>query len=832
MISLSWQTIRTRLSGFVGAFLAVLCGTALVCACGVLIESGIRAGVAPERYSAADVVVGANDSVRPDTMSMTSVSEQPTVDAGLVDRVAGIPGVRAAIGDVDFPAAVLSANKPSRGHGWDATALGAFTLKLGTEPHGPDQVVLDANLDKTTTLGQRVRIETPSGTEEYQVVGLVSGSLARQSAVFFSPERARELFGRPGRVHAVGVLANPGVSAGDLAERIENALPDMTVATGSDRSAVEFSDVGAARTTLVALASSFGGVVLMVMVFVVSGTLALSVTQRRREFALLRAIAATPKQIRKLIGTETLLVAGVAGLLGSLGGLLVAGVLRDAFAGIGLLPTDFQLAMGPLPVVGAWLLGVGAARLAAWTAGRRPSRISPVEALGEAAVERRDLGRARTVVGLVAVAIGVGGSTLPLYVKGSFVSGLSVLATLVIVIGVGLLGPKVVGAAVRLLARPLRRTGVGGYLAAANSTANTRRLAAAITPLMLAVGFAVAQFFSQTTTTDAVQRQTQASTVADHVLVSRLGALPPRVAAETRRLPGVAAATSVVHTQVFTESSTGDDNVEITPHAALGVDGDQVHATIDLGSVTGDLADLTGDTVALSETEAGWLDKHLGDPVDFYFGDGVAAKLRLVATYTHDLAFGDFVLPAELARAHTTDTVDSSVLVRMDPTADDAVLRDLTQAFPSLDIRDRTAMTAADTADQDQRFWVNLIAFGIVLGYIVISVANTLVMTTAQRAREFALLRLIGTTRGQVRRMARTEALLIGGIAVVVGSLIPLLPLAFLGIGLAGDPVPAGPLAVYLGILAAAILLGLLAITVPTRLSLRNRPIDAIGLRD
>ncbi|MBM7773188.1 putative ABC transport system permease protein [Actinokineospora baliensis] len=840
MLSLSLQTVRTRLSGLVGAFLAVLCGTALVGACGVLIESGIRAGVPTQRYAAAAAVVGGKQSVRPegvDAIAALPASEQAAVDAGLIDRVAAVPGVRAAVGEVDFPATLVTASGPvatdTRGHNWAASVLGPFPITAGAAPTRADHVVLDANLAARAGVvpGQRVRVETPLGIREYEVSGLAAADgLTRQSALWFAEDQAAALFGRPGQVHAIGVLGD--------ASGVERALAgaDLEVATGNDRGTVEFADVSQARAILTALAASLSGVVVLVMVFVVGSTLALSVAQRRREFALLRAIAATPKQIRALIGAETLLVTGVAGLLGAVGAIPVAGLLRDAFARIGIVPSDFELAIGPLPLVAALLLGVGAARFAAYTAGRGPSRISPVEALGEAVVERRALGRGRTVAGVIALAVGVVGSTLPLFLHGPIVAGLSALAALVIVIGVGALGPRVVGAAIRFVAGPLGRVSrVGGYLAAANSRANTRRLAAAITPLMLAVGFAVAQFFSQTTHTAAVQRQTELSTVADYVITSQSGGLPPSAAVAVREVPGVAAATPVVRTQVFTTTKMGE-NVELRAGAALGVDGDQVRGTVDLGSVTGDLTALTGDTVALSESQASWMDKRIGDRVPLHFGDGRAAEPRLVATYTHDLAFGDFVLPAATARAHTTNQTDSSILVRLTPTADGApvadALRALTARFPTLVVGDRTAMTAAGTAVREQQFWVNVVAFGVVLGYIVISVANTLVMTTAQRAREFALLRLIGGTRRQVKRMMRIEALLVGGIAVVVGSLIPLLPLTFLGIGLAGNPVPSGPFLTYLGIIGSALLLGLIAITVPTRLGLRARPIDAIGLRD
>ncbi|MGW5049859.1 FtsX-like permease family protein [Actinokineospora sp. NPDC004072] len=842
VLALSWQTVRTRLSGFIGAFLAVLCGTALVGACGVLIESGLRSGVPTERYAAAAAVVGAERSVRPpgaDVLAVQQVTERPTVDAGLVDRVAAVPGVRAAVGEVDFAVGVFGADGPVtgipvRGHAWDSAVLAPFTLTTGTAPASADQVVLDVDLaDRAgVAVGGALRVETALDVREYPVVGLVSApSLARQSAVFFSRDRAQVLFDRPGQVHAVGVLAADGVDADALAERLERELAGtgVEVATGADRSMLEFTDVGQARTLLLAIAGSFAGVALLVMVFVVSSTLALSVAQRRREFALLRAIAATPRQVRALIGAETTLVAAVAGGLGGVAGLAVAGWLRDAFAAIGLLPADFPLALGPLPAIAAALLGVGAARLAAWAAARGPARIPPVAALGEAAVEPRGLGPVRRAVGALFLVGGVGVATLPLALHGPIGSAMAGMSALLIVIGLAVLGPLVVGRAVRWVARPLSRfSPVAGHLAAASSVANTRRLAAATTPLMLAVGFAIVQFFSQSTTADATERQTDLATVADHVITSRTGVLPPEVADAVRGLPGVASATAVVRTSVIT--ADGTQPVEVQTGAAMGVD--QVAGTLNLGDITGDLTALTGNTVALSEPEASRLDKAIGDEVPLYLGDGTETRLRLVATYTHDLAFGDVILPADLARSHTTDKVDTSVFVRLHPDADPAVLVTLTDRYPGVVVGDRAAMTAAGDTAQQQQFWVNLVAFGVILGYIVISVANTLVMTTAQRAREFALLRLIGGTRRQVRRMMRTEAVVVAAIAVLIGTLIPVLPLAFLGLALAGNPVPTGPIAVYLAIIGSAAALALLSITIPTRTALRGRPVDVIGLRE
>ncbi|MEU9692962.1 FtsX-like permease family protein [Amycolatopsis japonica] len=855
MWDLAWQTTKTRLSGFVGAFVAILCGTALVAGCGVLMESGLRAGVPTQRYADAAVVVGGGQTVAPPgtgALDGQQVAEQATVPVTLTGAITAVPGVRGVVAEQSFPATVVTADgRPltgpeggqSLGHNWDAAVLAPFSLRDGRAPAGADEVVLDADLASRSgvSVGQRVKIAVRSAPVEFRVSGIAApktgDGLTRQSALFFSPEKATELAGIPGQAHAIGVLAEPGVTPGDLAEKISAAVGDkVTVATGVERSTVEFLDVSQTRMLLMALAGSFGGFALLIAVFVVASTLALVINQRRREFALLRAIAATPQQIRKLIGAETMIVAVVAGVLGSGLGVAVGFGLRNAFGAIGVIPPDFELAISPIPLVAALVLGLGTARLAAWSASRRPSSIRPVEALGEAAVERRELGRVRLIVGCALVVAGLAGSMVPIFVRGEAGLAASGSSALVIVIGLGVLGPKVVALMTRLVGPVLNRTSrISGYLAAANSQANSRRLAAAVTPVMLAVSFALTMFYSQTSAAAARQEETVESTTADYVLASGTGGLSPEVAEAARRVPGVSAATPVVRTEVL-NTVQEQDKLRVERYAAQGLDGAQVRGNVDPGVVSGKITDLTGNTVAMSESEADWYEKKVGDEVEFFFGDGAPAKLRLVATYTREQAFGRYVLPADLARAHTGDRMDDSVLVRQQPDADSATvtaaLNELAVRYPGLAVTPGSAVAAPANGQQDAQFYVNLVAVGVILGYVVISVANTLVMSTAQRSREFALLRLIGTTKRQVVRMMRFEALATVGVAALLGTVVAGIPLMLLNLGLRGTPLPSGTVTVFGGVIAGAILLGLVSLGLATRVALRSKPIEAIGLRE
>jgi putative ABC transport system permease protein len=872
VLALAWKTVRARKGAFVGAFVAVLCGSALVTACGVLMESGIRAGVPVQRFAAAPVVVAGERTVRAeggDALAIQPVAEEPLLPAELVERIAAAPGVARAVPEITFDTALVTADgrvltgpagHPALGHGWGSAVLAPFGLRTGSAPAADDEVVLDAELAGRAgaAAGDSVTVVAGGVPQRFRVTGTaapaVGDGLSRQSALFFTDDRAAVLSRHPGSVDAIGVVPEEGVQVGsrglvdrvgelisgvpaqDFVRGVEDAVGGerVTVTTGNDRSVIEFADVGRSRTRLLVIAGSFGGIAALVAIFVVAGTLALSVQQRRREFALLRAVAATPRQIRKMVTAEVLLLSTAAAVVGGVGGIAVAGWLRDAFADAGVVPADFQLALGPLPVLVAVLLVVGAAEIAAVVVARGPARIRPVDALAEAAVRTRGIGVVRTVAGVVLYVAGLVVAAVPLMLPNSLAAtALSGLSALVQVVGLALLGPTVVAVATRVLARPLRGLWpVGGYLAAANALANTRRLAAAITPLMLAIGFAVTFFFTQTTLTAAAQEQAEESVRADFVVTAPLG-LADALTGEARAVPGVDVVTPIVRTSAIVPRVS--DNPRVETVGATGVDPAGLSRTLDVGVESGSFDDLRGATVALSVAEAESAGVSLGDEVDLYYGDGTRASPTLVATFRHNLGLGEVFLPRDQVVAHTTARLDSALLVRAADGADRQEVRQaltaVVGAHPGAVVQERDQFTAAAQRQQETTFLVNLIALGVVLLYIAISVSNTLVMTTGERVREFALMRLVGSTRRQVIRMMRVESAVVVVIAVVVGTLVPVPPLVFLSLAYSGAPFPAGPPLVYLAIVAVAVVLAHLSTAVPTRVALRVPPADAIGLR-
>ncbi|HEX6347415.1 FtsX-like permease family protein [Umezawaea sp.] len=836
MFSLAWSTIRARRGGFVAAFVALFSGAAVITASGVLLESGLRAGVTAERYAAATAVVGGRQAHVVAEGPDTPFAERVTLPADVAERVARVPGVAKAVPErtvrVTVPSA--AAGVPVYAHGWSSAELAPFSLTGGRQPEAPGEAVLDQALAASAGLsvGDTTTIAVGSVPSEHRVVGLVSApALTRQSAVFVTDAAAGAL---TDRITAVGVLGAPGVDADDLAERITSTVTDvpLTAYTGAGIGDVEFLDVGQARSLLTILSSSLMGTVAMVVLFVVSSTLGLSIQQRRRELAVLRAIAATPKQVHRMIGAEMLLVSVAGGVLGSLPGFAVAGLLRDGFAAAGVLPPDFTLAISPLPALAALLLCVLGGLTAGYFAARRLAGANPVDALGEAAVEPADLGTTRRAFGVGFIAVGlVVGTVVPLLVPG--IAGMSGAAgsVLLLMVGTAMLGPHLMRVATATAAPLLNRSRISGYLAVANTGANARRLSGAVVPLALAVAMASVQLFTITTADAAAADQVEAGVTADFVLAGPSG-LAPEIADAVRRVPGVRHASPVVRSQVLLEQRVFDQ-VEAEPAAAQGIAPEHVGDTADLGVTSGSLDDVRGDSIALSTAAAESTGVGVGGTVRAFLGDGTGKDLTVVALYANGLGFGDVTASRDLLAAHTATGFDDSVLVSTADGADSAgvgaALGELASKYPGLAVLDRTAFAGAVRDARDQQSSTNLIGNGFLLLYLVIAVVNTLVMATGARRREFAMLRLIGTNRRHVSRMMTLEAGIVVGAAVVIGTTVAVVPLIGISVATTGRVLPTVDPVVYGVMVLLTAVIGFSSIVLATRSALRGRPVDAVG---
>src|SRR3954470_14181315 len=343
MLRLAILSGRGRLSTFTGALVALIASSALVMAGAMPFESALRTQPPVERYAGAAAVVTGQQIVGSD--HDVPLGERARVSPALTARVAAVPGVRAAIGDVSVPAAL--GGRAAVAHGWGSAPLTPYVLSAGRAPANADEAVTGYR----AKLGAKLPLVSTGAPRTVTVVGVARPRHAagKQAAIFLTDSEATRLAAHPGRVDAVGVLAGPGFDT----SRLNAAAHEAQVLTGDARGKAEAPDLQEARTRLIAVSASFGGLALFIAIFVVAGTMGLSIQQREPEIALLRAIAATPGQIRRMIAWEAMLV----GLIGSAAGIWPGAVLgrrlADGLVRHGVAPPSFTVEAGALPIAAA-----------------------------------------------------------------------------------------------------------------------------------------------------------------------------------------------------------------------------------------------------------------------------------------------------------------------------------------------------------------------------------------------------------------------------------------------------------------------------------------------
>ena len=817
MLRVAVLSARGRLGTFTGALVAVFASAVLVMAGCMMLESALRAHPPVERYGAATAVVSGQQIVGAD--HDVALGEPARVKSALVARLAAVPGVRAAIGDVSAPAHLDGRNTVA--HGWSSAALTPYVLSAGRPPARRNEVVAGY----PARLGARLRLASTEAARTVTVVGVARPRhpVRRQTAIFLTDVEATALAGHPGTVDAIGVLAAHGFDAG----RLQSAAPGALVLTGDARGRAEYPELQDARTKLIAVTASFGGLALFIAVFVVATTMGLSIQQREREIALLRAVAATPGQIRRMIAWEATIVALVGSAAGVWPGAILGRALAWALVHHGIAPPTFAVAVDGLQIAAVIGGSVAAALLAVLGAGRRAARVPPAHALAEASLQPRLLGPGRMIGGLVALA-----GAVPLFAVSATTTApdtaaaTSELTALFLVAAVGFLGPIAARAVAGLLGPPLARLSpVGGFLASGNLRTAARRFSSASTPLVLTVGMSCTLLFSTTTQDHAVAQQRHAGLASQLAVTSTGHGLPPSALSEVRAVRGVRSAAALTPTTLGPSLGSSDDTI-----AAVIVNGGRgggFHPGVAAGSLTA----LHGDTIALGRQRASIAHAQIGKPVAVMLGDGTRTRATVVAIYTRSLAFGDALLAPELAAGHQITPLLGTILVQ---TADRAAtarrLRALATRYPGLRVDDRASLTTATDAERETNRWLGPLFVVIIFAFTSIAVVNTLMMIGLQRGRELGLLRLVGASRGQVRSMARWEAVLIITIGLGLGLAIAAAALLPLSHALTGSIRPYVPLDQLGAILGVSALLALLALALPTRRALRSRPIEAIGL--
>lgn len=861
MLHLAVRMARRRVAALIAVACAVLGGAVFLTAIGVLAESGLRSHVAPERLAGADVVVTARQSLPQAEDLAVALPERARVPAGLVAELAALPGVVQAVGDVSFPAAVIGADgrvveegdPGTAGHGWSSVALlGEDALPddgaLRGDAAGGDadsaggleagQVALGSALAASAGVeaGGQVQAVIAGTTGVYEVATVLPGG----TGVYLDDESAMRLAagaaqaaGSPATVDLVALRTEPGAAepVADAAREVV-AARGLVVSTGDARGDVESPQAAAGRGALPAIAASLSGVTLLVIGFIVAGALAVSISAQRRDLALLRAVGATPRQVRSLAAWQATAVSVTALVPGVALGYLGAEQFRELLVSSGILTPELPLTVGPVPGLAAALLLLAVVQAAARSAARRASRLPATEAVAESRTEPRAPSRVRALTGSALIVGSMGVSVTPLLSRTAEGAIGAAMAGILAAIGLAMVGPLLMAAVGRWLARRLpARASAPTWLAVANSHGHALRVGAAVSTLALVVVFTLTYAFAQTTPLAAAKADLEAATTAQATLSApALGGLAPDVADAVRELPGVEAAAPFGSTTVlmpltmFGETSLeGAAAAVLTPEAA---------GVLDLGVQDGDLARLVGNTVAV---DAGSARAHpVGSSLDLVLGDGTPAQAEVVAVHDRGLAFGPVLLSADLVAGHSSGLAQS-ILVRTDGSAAaSAALAEFAGERPGVLVQDRTAAATGDAGiaglgSVPPELWINIVVLGMLLGYLLLGVTNKLVASTLERRAEIATLQLAGATPRQVRSMTRWEAAIASGVALATGGLLSVVPLAMLGLGFLGRPAPAGPAWLASGVATLVVVLAFAAIELPTRRALRTPPALALA---
>ncbi|MEU3459497.1 FtsX-like permease family protein [Streptomyces sp. NPDC006733] len=776
MLTITLGTLRTRWVSFLGCFAALALGTALIAAMGQVLASTVGTpDRAPQRYAAAPVVVVPDGQLtvrRQRGTTAEPLAEPPGLPAGLA---AAFPG---AVVDRVFPAR-LDGGPPAVGRPWSAARTAPQRLTQGRAPVGNDEIAVSASAlaaADAAPVGHRVAVVTADGARAYTVVGVTTAG--PQGTVFFADAHAAALSPRVDALALWQPAAAVRAAVGDRARVLsgqDRALPDP--ARSQDRAARNNAD------TVVGIA---GGFAAFVSVFVVSSTFAFAVSQRRREFALLRTVGATRRQVRRMVHAEAWSIALVASALGALIGPSATAPLLHWLIGHEMAPAWTVPSGSLVPSLVAFPTGVLVALLGAAAAARRAGRVAAAEALREAAVESRAMTPTRWVLGLgalgtalVCMAVAaVGDPASAAHNKSAMPNVMLLLAA------AGLLAPVVVGPVTRLLTAPLRRSrGATATVVPAAVLASARQAAMTAAPVLITVGLTAA-LLGGAAMGDAAKAAMRTRPVrAEYLVLPAAGSgLDRQLVDRLRALPGVEVATAAQTSLYTLEGGTA-----LIQRPVEAVDPATLPAVLDVPLAAGSFDGLDDRTLVVS---ADW-GRRIGDSVPLWRADGSRTALTVVGVLGNGADAEAYV-----TRAHAFSALPSIAYVKLragtSPATAEALLRETTAGHNAHAVT-RAAWIRDTGVGRQSASRVGLLAvLAIILAYTTIALVNTVLMAAADRAPERRALRLLGAQRTQVLGFVAAEALLVVAIGVVLAGGTALLAFAGLWVSLVQVAGPIG----------------------------------------
>jgi len=790
-----------------------------------------------------NVFATANEGVAVQVQGVATVSEadrQP-VPAELVPRIAAVEGVATAVGQVFGIAQIIGSDgepaglsgPPALGFGWtDDPQLNPLRIVSGTAPREPADVVIDSTTADAEdfAIGDRVRIITAAGSDEYRLVGIVAfgeaNNLAGATLTAFTTETAQRVLDSEGRFASVGVTGDPGVADTELARRIQAVLPDGFEAITGEAAAQEASDqfkqfVDLFRNFLLV----FAAIALFVGSFIIFNAFRVTVAQRTRQLGLLRAVGASGGQVVRTVMTEALLIGTAASMIGVAAGLGLALLMRAGFNLVGASLPATALQVEVRSIVAGFVVGLLVTLSAALAPALRASRVSPMAAMRDAPA-----GDARRSRAIVSTALAAGGAALVLVGLWSSAElgvrfGLIGLGAMLLFVGAAMLTRYLVAPLARVIGAPLAKAGLAGRLGRENAIRNPARTAQTAAALTIGVALVagVTIFGSSLSATFLGTLDTRVR--ADLVVLSSSQApFSSTAAAALTANPALSAVSA------WRDGEFRDARDETRGVSALDPDG--LGQLYDPAVSAGAMSDLARPgTIAVHEDYASENDLEPGSTMTVRFSRTGAVPLRVAAVFTDD-TFSDFFISLDEYERNYTTQQDVVILARaaegVSPEDAKAAAEAALTDFPNLDVRTKAEYkdVVAGQIDGLLRVFYVLLAMAVLIA--IFGIVLTLALSVFERTREIGLLRAVGLSRASVRAMIRWESVIVSLIGAVVGLA--------LGVFLGAVSVLSVPIVETLSIpwvslvvfLLAAALLGVLAAILPARRAARLDILDAI----
>ncbi|HZR51566.1 MAG TPA: FtsX-like permease family protein [Streptosporangiaceae bacterium] len=781
LASLRYRKARLALSS-----LAIAAGVAFVT--GTLVMGASIKSAYFDSFAAGAKNVDAAVTPHSSSNQQLGTDTYPSVPASVLARISSVPGVASAAGRLVGQAPLLSdsgkvlLNGNSPGFGINLTAdpaLRGFTVVSGHVPESADQVAVDkaTAADEHFRLGQIVRVVDHGGhVRALHLTGTVdlgvNHEFGNSTVTVFETATAFSVTGRPGYDQIVA-RARPGVSQAALTTRI-GALPAVSgyvVQNGAAFATAEADLAGANTSSLTTGILAFAIIALVVACIVIYNTFTILVTQRGRELALERCVGATRRQVFGGMLLESLIVGLIASAAGVVAGLGLGWVLQRVFNGFGAGLPSGPLVLTPSTVAVGMITGVAATMVASVLPARSATRVAPVAALSS---QHEQPDSARIGWLRAAVAAAFAGAGLFVAYQGSRNAGFIqiTIGGLLCFVAVLALGPLIVPPMITFFGwLPGRFAGPTVRLAAANARRNPHRMAATTAALTIGLtlmtAFTVVISSAQATSVERITAQYPFDYVVQAGSVSSGGIdadqlVPQRVVDVLAASPALGVVAPVYDVKA-TVTGAGRIDVGAISQSAFGVN---VKPTMVSGSITA----IGPGAVAIDSS----LHVGRGGTIVVSTPDGGAERVRVAAVYKRAggvlprvmLSVPDFTRWFRPAGAQ-------SVLINAASGVSTATSRAAVDTAVATDPL-LTVSTLADYRAALSSAVNQLIAlFGILLGLAVVialfGISNTLTLSVIERTRESALMRALGLTRGQLRRMLLTEALYMALIATVLG---------------------------------------------------------------